>query len=419
MFVRFLILAMLTGSFVASATAEPAPLLLKTSGQAKGEIVGQHPSASGNWIVAGTTSLDPNAAGAVEIFKRDGAGWSHAQRIISPTPQAGDAFGDQTAIKGDLLAVGAFGARSGNVAGAGQVHIYRLVGPAWVYEATLDYPDAADNAGFGHFVEISEGRIYVGEVRGHETGGWADNRAVYEFSRAGDRWTVTNIIRPPADLRVPPSFAESAAQQKIFRGAGFGNHFDVDGNRMAISAMGAGAVLLYDRIGAVWIHRQTLDNMSEADTVFGRTVALDGDTLVTGALLADGTVRKSGIAYVYRRAGDRWLLHQRLEAPNASANDMFGHWADISGTRIVVGAFRYTGNGAPQSGAAFVYTLNGSQWALTNTLAPSAQSERQFTAYAVELSGDTFAFTSGDEMGAARGNSVLTGGGIWTYQLEK
>jgi hypothetical protein len=372
--------------------------------------------ASGSWPEPPRLTFLP--PGAVEMFRRSGAHWVHTQRLLAPSPQASDAFGDQTAIEGDLLAVGAFGANVNNVEGGGQVHLYRLVEDRWQHELTIDCPELAEKIGFGHFVEIDQGRVYVGEVRNHETGGWSQNQAVYEFSHNGTTWELSNTIRPPADLHVPAEYLEVARQQNAARGTGFGNHLDVDGDVMAISAMGAGTVLLYDRVGENWVHKETLTDPSGNDTAYGRTVSIDGGTLVTGALSADGAVARSGLVYTYQRLGGRWQLRQTLQAPDATSGDMFGHWADISRNIMIVGAFRYTGSAAPQSGAAFVYKLAGGRWTFERMLAPSAGRASQFAAYAVEVDGDTVVFTSGDEMGAARGDSILVNGGIWAQSLD-
>lgn len=124
---------------------------------------------------------------------------------------------------------------------------------------------------------------------------------------------------------------------------------------------------------------------------FGLSVALSGNTVVVGvpeddsglATILNGTgssidnsATDAGSAFVFVRNGSTWTQQAYLKAPNAGEEDNFGSSVAISGDTIVVGApdeaSAATGvdngadapldNGAPFSGAAYVFVRNGSTW---------------------------------------------------------
>ena len=74
---------------------------------------------------------------------------------------------------------------------------------------------------------------------------------------------------------------------------------------------------------------------------FGRSVAVDGDTIVIGAPYA-GT---GGAVYVLRASDGAELA--KLTASDAALNDLFGSSVAIDGSTIVVGATSVTTTAAP------------------------------------------------------------------------
>ena len=73
-------------------------------------------SISGNYAVVGAPEHDEDVsggnnvsnAGAVYIFKNDGAGnWAFHQKIVSPARNISDQFGGSVSIAGDYIIVGA------------------------------------------------------------------------------------------------------------------------------------------------------------------------------------------------------------------------------------------------------------------------------------------------------------------------
>ena len=67
----------------------------------------------------------------------------------------------------------------------------------------------------------------------------------------------------------------------------------------------------------------------------------------------------SGAAYVFKNNGSLWELSAKLTASDAAESDGFGVSVSVSGDTIVVGS---PGKGDLDSGAAYVFTLNGTLW---------------------------------------------------------
>ena len=111
---------------------------------------------------------------------------------------------------------------------------------------------------------------------------------------------------------------------------------------------------------------------AESDDVFGRSVAISGDTVVVGADRedsngtggeGDNSALDAGATYVFVHNGAAWSQQAYLKASNADAGDWFGWSVAISGDTMVVGACYEDSNGtggesdnsATWAGAAYVF----------------------------------------------------------------
>jgi len=117
---------------------------------------------------------------------------------------------------------------------------------------------------------------------------------------------------------------------------------------------------------------------TDSEDQFGVSVAVDGDTIVVGALdedsnatgvdgnQADNSAADSGAVYVFVRTGGVWSQQAYLKASNTDAHDGFGVSVAIDADTIVVGADcedssatgvdgDQTDNSAAEAGAAYVF----------------------------------------------------------------
>jgi hypothetical protein len=125
----------------------------------------------------------------------------------------------------------------------------------------------------------------------------------------------------------------------------------IDGDQGDNSAPSAGAVYVFTRSGTVWSQQAYLkaSNTDESD-FFGWSVAISGDTLVVGANGEDSdaasingdendnSAEDSGAAYAFTRDGTQWTQQAYLKASNNDILDQFGFSVAISGDTAVVGA---------------------------------------------------------------------------------
>lgn len=179
--------------------------------------------------------------------------------------------------------------------------------------------------------------------------------------------------------------------------------------------------------------------------LFGRQVALSGNTMVVGAASedsnatgvngnqSDNSANAAGAAYVFVYDGTNWTQQAYLKASNAAEGDAFGSYVAISGDTIVIGApqedSNATGVGGDQSnnsatnaGAAYVFVRTGINWSQQAYLkASNAEAFDQF-GRSVAVFGDTIVIGALAEDSNATGvngnqgnNSVGNSGAAYVF----
>ena len=125
---------------------------------------------------------------------------------------------------------------------------------------------------------------------------------------------------------------------------------------------------------------------------FGGSVAISGNTIVVGAVLADSGL---GAAYVFTEPNAGWgdmTQVAELTASDGVARDFFGDSVSISGNTIVVGADNASVGANGSQGAAYVFTEPAAGWTnMTQTaklIASDGQADADFGA-SVSISGNT------------------------------
>jgi hypothetical protein len=148
---------------------------------------------------------------------------------------------------------------------------------------------------------------------------------------------------------------------------------------------------------------------------FGGSVAIDGDTLVVGAYRdtsnasgvngdqGNNSIYNAGAAYVFIRIGNTWRQQAYLKASNTWKFDEFGHSVAIAGNTIVIGApgvdisateadgdrSNIFGERRYNSGAAYVFTREGTTWSQQAYLRASNSEDGDHFGYAVSIANDT------------------------------
>ncbi len=199
-----------------------------------------------------------------------------------------------------------------------------------------------------------------------------------------------------------------------------------DGDVCTADVCVTGTGCVYPSLGAQMAYVKASNTAS--NTIFGRAVAIDGDTMVMGAAQesgassgvngsqADGGVASasSGAAYVFMRQKGAWTQQAYLKASNASPGGHFGLSVALSGDTIVVGAYAESSNAvgvngdqsnksSSASGAAYVFVRSGTTWTQQAYLKASNTHVNDSFGYAVAIAGDTIVVGAANESSSATG----------------
>ena len=153
---------------------------------------------------------------------------------------------------------------------------------------------------------------------------------------------------------------------------------------------------------------------------FGHSVAFTGSTVVVGAWHDDiaGNIDQ-GSVYVFNRQGGSWVEDQKLTASDGAAGDNFGRSVAVSGSTIVVGAWKDDIRGNADQGSAYVFNLQNGNWVETQKLTTSDGAADSHFGWSVAFSGSTVVI-------AAPGDNIFQGaayvfkpqGGNWVEEQK-
>ena len=93
----------------------------------------------------------------------------------------------------------------------------------------------------------------------------------------------------------------------------------------------------------------------EGFDVFGISVAVAGDTAVIGATGDDDDGGNAGAAFVFLRSAGVWTEQAKLSAIDGAAPDQFGISVALEGDTVVIGAI-FDDDSGNNSGAAYVFS---------------------------------------------------------------
>jgi FG-GAP repeat len=425
-------------------------------------VVGANLEDSASTGVNSTPNESAVDSGAVYVFTRSAGTWTQ-QAYLKPvavgTTQAGDVFGQSVAIFADTIVAGAIfedssttginSAPNEGALNAGAAYVFTRTAGVWTQEAylkpaTVGTTQAADF--FGRSVAVSGDTVIVGAPR-EDSGTTGINSPPNEnaaeagaagvFERSADLWSQQAYVKAStnsqgAGARDEFGFAVAVSGDTVVVGA-----YREDGSATGVNApvdelaADAGAAYVFVRNGTTWSQQAYLKaSQVSAGDAFGISVAIEGNTVVVGALAEDGSATgvngtanelagDAGAAYVFVRIGTTWSQQAYLKPAavgTTQAGDEFGGAVAVSGDTVVVGAYREDGNAkgvngpadedATNAGAAYVFVRSGTTWSQQAYLKPAAvgttQAGDEF-GRAVAIAGDTVVVGAFFEDGSATG----------------
>jgi hypothetical protein len=173
---------------------------------------------------------------------------------------------------------------------------------------------------------------------------------------------------------------------------------------------GTGAAYIFVRQNGSWsVQAELRAGNGKPGDWFGVSVALSGNTALVGAPLAG----HSGAAYVFTRNGSGWTQQARLTCGVAGA--WFGRTVALSGETALVGAW-YEHNHA---GAAYAFVRAGNRWTQQAGLTAGDEVEGDFFGTSVALNGDTALIgAAGKDNSAGAAYVFARHGSRWLQQAE-
>ena len=394
-------------------------------------VVGAWEEDSGTTGVNSTPNENAADAGAAYVFVRSGTRWSQQAYLKASNAGASDNFGRSVAVSGDTVVVGAYGEDSSstgvnstpneNASDAGAAYVFVRSGTNWSQQAYLKASNTGEADQFGFSVAISGDTAIVG-ANAEDSSTTGVNSipdenarsagAAYVFVRNGTNWLQQAYLK-----------ANNTGASDVFGGA-----VAVSGDTVVVgaygedssstgvnstpneNASGAGAAYVFVRSGTNW-SQQGYFKASNTGTGygFGYSVGVSGDTVVVGAYWESSSTTGvnstpnenapgAGAAYVFVRSGTNWTQQSYLKASNTGAYDYFALSVAVEGDTVVIGAYsedsgtagvNSTPNeGAPDAGAAYVFTRSGTTWGQKGYLKASNTGAIDSFGYSVGVSGD-------------------------------
>ena len=208
----------------------------------------------------------------------------------------------------------------------------------------------------------------------------------------------------------------------------FGKSIALDADTLLVGAPGSGdlfgngpgAAYLFTRTGGTWTQVQKFTPaVPKSQGLFGAAVALDGTTLAIGAPQID--VSTMGQVVVYVKSGASWVHQQTLIPSGLNPGARAGTSVALEGNRLVVGAPNQIVNSIAQVGRAFVFERTGSTWSQVAVIESPTPSATGTFGAAVALDGGRIAVAATREPypnAFHRRVHLFTGGGA-SWSLEQ
>ena len=201
-----------------------------------------------------------------------------------------------------------------------------------------------------------------------------------------------------------------------------GGSVAIDGDVAVAGALsgnnGAGAAYVYERIDGTWVETAKLVSSDPgANELFGKSVAVAGDTIVVGEQRDQDAGVGKGAVHVFARNGGVWSHAAKLVASPRVSNGEFGCDVAISGDTIAVGSYGYGG----YAGGAYVFQRVGSSWAQQAVIG-SPSSGAHALGWSLDIDGDTLLIGchEDDALGSDSGAAYVytRSGEAWSYRQQ-
>ena len=223
-------------------------------------------------------------------------------------------------------------------------------------------------------------------------------------------FSIGSVMQSSAD-RVQLNTSAAVLQDNLGESVGISGDYAVVGvpNDDTDFGRDTGSLQVFLRTETGWVqHQKLFASDAEAGDRFGTALAMSGDYVVAGAPRNDGAGRNSGAAYVFRRQGTEWVEQAKLVASDETRSDYFGISVAMDGDTALVGAHR-TNEPLADCGTVYVFERNGEIWNQTAKLSAPDPDSFAYFGFSVGLDADTaiVGATRDDEAGHDAGAAYI------------
>ncbi len=371
---------------------------ITASDGAGGDGFGTSVAVSGHTVVVGAP--DDDGMGSAYVFERNSGGsdtWGQVSKITASDGATGDEFGASVAVSGDTVVVGAPSDESNT--GAAYIFERNENGQdSWGQITKITASDGAGGDNFGTSVAISIDSVVAGSP-GDDDGGESSG-SMYVFARnqgGADSWG--QVRKMVAD--------DDAAGDALGTSVVIKGDVAAAGAPGSNSATGS-AYVFYRNQGGVdnWGQvRQLLALDGETGDEFGHSLGFNGDWIVVGAYLEDDVASGAGSIYVFDRnqgGADNWGQMIKIQAGDAAMDDQFGFSVAIGGDTLISGA-NLNDDGYSASGSAYLFgipALTAGNWGEVRRTVSQSPGDDEYLGSSVAISGDLAvvgAYLDGDQ----------------------
>jgi hypothetical protein len=372
-------------------------------------------AVSGNTLVVGAEDVVSGGdvgRGCAYVFVKPASGWHNSTetaKLVALDGQAGDQLGHSVGVSGDTVVAGAPGVDADGASATGAVYVFLPTPNGWhsvqTQTAKLTASDAQGADALGLDVAVSGETVVAG-------GG----EAAYVFVKPAGPWANgTETAKLTASSTGNNEFGRSVAisENTIVVGAPFA---DIGG------VVNYGAAYIFVKPGGAWQDATETVELTasdgQTDDYFAGEVAISGDTVVAGAMLADIDGHSAaGAAYVFVKPQGAWQDSEetaKLTASDGQASDFFGQAVAVSGGMIVAGAPLANPDDVGEKGAAYVFVTPTGIWEdateSTKLTVPDGHAADKLGDGVAVLAGTVFAGAPGVDL-----NSNLTHGALYVF----
>lgn len=280
------------------------------------------------------------------------------------------------AADGDLLVIGAPGEDVGFQHERGAAYVYRRGAGGFALEQRLLAPDGMAGDGFGSAIALQGDRLLV-SATGRPAEGEPRAGAVYVFRRASGTWSLEAQWVP-----------QNPGYETVF-----GFTLALDGNTAMVGEFGEKTSVYERSAGGTWSRVQELPHRAWALRLRG-DLAFLGDPNATGGA--------GGVA-IHRRQGDTWMLQTTLSG--GAAGQGLGRGVDGDGDVLAIAS-------STPATPVLLYRRSGNAWLPEASLLPDDVTAGIYC-QRVAFRGDTLAL--GCQGGGNEGEVYVFGktNGLW------